>query len=130
VLATKNLMNTFAVEFITLSMHALVDVKVLALDAVFDASLLSVEKAARDSDVGVCFQSFERFFEEVGIDVARLFLAVLVVVVKDLLDWILGWENDEVVLAGDLLPVVDQNCLENVWDEKSDGWLGAILLFL
>jgi hypothetical protein len=59
VLATENLMNTLAIEFITLSVHALVDVKILALDAVFDASLLSVEKTARDGDVSVGFKSFK-----------------------------------------------------------------------
>jgi hypothetical protein len=54
----------------------------------------------------------------------------LVVVIKDFLDRGLGWEDDEVVFAGDLLPIVDENCLEYVWDEKADGRLGPILLFL
>lgn len=54
----------------------------------------------------------------------------MVVVVKNLLDWGLRWENDEIALAGDLLPVVDKNGLENVWNEEANCWLGAILLFL
>lgn len=55
---------------------------------------------------------------------------MLVVIVKNLLDWGLRWEDDEIALAGDLLPVVDENRLEDVWNEKSDCWLGAVLLFL
>lgn len=55
---------------------------------------------------------------------------MLIVVVKNHLDWSLGRENDEVALAGDLLPVVDENGLENVWNKQTNCWLGAILLFL
>lgn len=128
--ATKHLVDKLAIELIAVSFHALGNVKILALDTILDAALLAVEKAAWDSNVSVGFESLERFFEEVRVDVARLLLHKLVVVVKNLLDRSFGWENDEVVLAGDLLPIVDKNCLENVWNEKANGWLGAILLFL
>ena len=46
VLAAEDLMDALAVDFVAFSVHALVDVEILALDAIFDAALLSVEKSA------------------------------------------------------------------------------------
>lgn len=59
VLAAKDLVDALAVELVTLGLHALGDVKILALDAIFDAALLAVEKTAWDSNVGVGFESLE-----------------------------------------------------------------------
>lgn len=64
-LATKNLMDALAVELVSFGAHALVKVKVLALDAIFNTTLLSVQKAARDGNIGVRLESFEGFFKEV-----------------------------------------------------------------
>ena len=54
-LATEDLMDALAVEFISISVHAFVEMDILALDTAFNAPLLSVEKAARDGDIGVSF---------------------------------------------------------------------------
>jgi hypothetical protein len=65
VLATKNLMDALAVELVSFSAHALVKVEILALDTIFNATLLSVQKAARNGNVGIRLESFEGFFKEV-----------------------------------------------------------------
>jgi hypothetical protein len=65
VLATKNLMDALAIKFISFSAHALVEMKVLAFDAILNPALLSVQKAARDGNIGVRLESFEGFFKEV-----------------------------------------------------------------
>lgn len=58
VLATEDLMDTLAVKLVAISAHALVEMNILAF-AIFRTPLLSVEKAARNGDIGVSFESFQ-----------------------------------------------------------------------
>lgn len=55
VFAAKDLVDALAVELVTLGLHTLGDVEILALDAIVDAALLAVEKTAWDSNVGIGF---------------------------------------------------------------------------
>lgn len=59
VLAAKDLMHALAKELIAVSLDAFGDVQVLALDTIFDAALLAVEKTAWNGDVSVGLESLK-----------------------------------------------------------------------
>lgn len=94
--------------------------------------LEAVQKDATEGFVEVLLDAGDAFFEDVGVGGAGATGHVLGgrVLLQELGGGDCGGNHRELLLFGDLLPVVDENGFQLIGDKESDGWTADEVFFL
>lgn len=86
------------------------------------AALEAVQKDATKSLLKVFLQTSNDLEENVSLRGSSLAsgLFKIEVVIQDLVDRLGSWQGDELLVLGDILPIIDENRLDVVWYWKVD----------
>ena len=95
-------------------------------------ALEGVQEQATEAVIEVVAQAFDKFFEKIGIGGASGTPPTLdsVVVGENDIDRLLRRQGDEKKVLCDVLPVVDEDRLEEVGKRNADFWTGVVGIFL
>lgn len=95
---------------------------------------LPVQEDSTQALVKVLEKPREHLFEDAGLGASRSALGELIalVILQDLLNWVSSRKWNELLVLGDVLPVVDEDRLDAIWDRQADRWAvkESVLLYI
>lgn len=83
---------------------------------------LPVQEDSTQALVKVLEKPRQHLFEDAGLGASRSALGELIalVILQDLLDWVSSRKGNQLLVLGDVLPVVDEDRLDAIGDWKAD----------